>query len=641
MSVVNYLSVDFDVSPRIIWIDTSVSTSISVQNLIDTCSHISASAANMDDDILVESSGKEYLVADGSVKVGLTVTLNNCKIGFVSLGGPDWVLCSLEGGNVVAVEDIYTDPRVYIPVIHPTAYVSMERVSSSSATLSELSAIQYASFGGGVTIDVINGITGTAFPIGTIESPSNNISDSAAIANKRGFNKLFVKGDIVLSDTTNLEKYTIQGESIMKSKIIIEPEALVFGTEFIDATVTGTLDGSNTVHHCAIQTLKYVQGHIHNCLLEEYTITLDGTIETAFLNCWSSGAAQDTIPIIDMGGAGKSLIIRGHSGGIKFINKSGPEAATLDFESGRVILDDTITAGNITIRGTGQVEDNSTGTTVVDVSGLMSKQTITEISWDTVYIDTMNGCSGTVFPIGTSSKPSNNISDAITIADGNSIKTFKLRGAVDLPQTFEDWTFIGVGSLFSDVINLNNQNINRCRFETLTASGTLTTSYTHFTRCKLLNVSGLSGLLMDSALQGNTTMGGPGSVLTGQNIGVYGNTPGTPAVLDIVGAGRIFQASLDGAIQFSNADVGSYVEVGLKNGIVILDPTCIGGTASFTGVGNLINYSATTVYNTLLTESSIADTVWDETSIDHTISGTIGKAVNDILTNANLIPAVV
>jgi hypothetical protein len=135
MSIVNYLSVDFDVSPRIIWIDTTSSTSISVQNLIDTCMHISALAANMDDAILLESSGKEYLVADGSVKVGLTVTLNNAKIAFKSLGGSDWILCSIEGGNVVAVEDIYTSPRVYIPVVHPTAFITVERVSSSSATL--------------------------------------------------------------------------------------------------------------------------------------------------------------------------------------------------------------------------------------------------------------------------------------------------------------------------------------------------------------------------------------------------------------------------------------------------------------------------------------------------------------------------
>jgi len=154
MAIVNYLSVDFTISPRIIWIDTTSSTSISVQNLIDTCMHISALGANMDDVILLESSGKEFLVADGSFKVGLTVTLNNAKIAFKSLGGPLWILCSIEGGNVVAVEDIYTTPRVYIPVIYPTPYISIERVSSSSATLSELTDIQYASYNGGVTIHI-------------------------------------------------------------------------------------------------------------------------------------------------------------------------------------------------------------------------------------------------------------------------------------------------------------------------------------------------------------------------------------------------------------------------------------------------------------------------------------------------------
>lgn len=143
MAIVNYISVDFGVSPRIIWIDTTASTSISVQNLIDTCMHISALPANMDDAILLESSGKEFLTADGSVKVGLTVTLNNAKIAFTSLGGPNWILCSIEGGNVVAVEDIYISPRVYIPVIHPTPFISVERVSSSSATLLEGSECEY------------------------------------------------------------------------------------------------------------------------------------------------------------------------------------------------------------------------------------------------------------------------------------------------------------------------------------------------------------------------------------------------------------------------------------------------------------------------------------------------------------------
>jgi hypothetical protein len=69
----------WELSPRIIQIDAP-STSISIQDLIDTCSHLCSQPANIDDDVLLESSGKEYLIEDGSVKVGLTVTLNNAKI---------------------------------------------------------------------------------------------------------------------------------------------------------------------------------------------------------------------------------------------------------------------------------------------------------------------------------------------------------------------------------------------------------------------------------------------------------------------------------------------------------------------------------------------------------------------------------
>jgi len=48
-------------------------------------------------------------------------------------------------------------------------------------------AIEYSSFGGGVTVDIINGVAGTIFPIGTKEAPVNNLSDALLIAEYRGF----------------------------------------------------------------------------------------------------------------------------------------------------------------------------------------------------------------------------------------------------------------------------------------------------------------------------------------------------------------------------------------------------------------------------------------------------------------------
>jgi hypothetical protein len=910
MGVVNYLSVDFDVSPRIIWIDTTLSTSISVQNLIDTCSHMSASAANMDDAVLLESSGKEYLTEDGSVKVGLTVTLNNAKIGFQSLGAPDWILCSIEGGNVVAVEDIYTDPRVYIPVIYPTAYISVERVSSSSATLSELSAIQYGSFGGGITIDVIDGVggtdfpvgtketpvnnlvdaieiangrgfdtlfinksmvldsgtnienftlvgksssttfieisssalcsninierctvsgtldggtlinncnvgnlfyvyghihncglygiisldgneeaviegcfmidqddpptidmggsgqdlampnysgivtiknlssateeigvglssgvviledtitagsivitgagritnnstgtanvdidglmskdtiaaavyesigdeiqyasfgghvsidvltgvSGTTYPIGTIETPVNNLIDAAAIAESRGLNVLFIKGNMTLSNTVNLENYTIKGESIVKSKIVIEPEALVTGTEFIDATISGTLDGMNTTYHCAIQDLSYVQGYIRNCVLEEYTMTLAGGEETVFLNCWSAGARQDKTPTIDMGGSGRALAIRGHSGGMKIVNKTGLDDVVLEFESGRVIIDSTVTAGKIVIRGVGQITDNSTGTAEVDIDGLMSKGTISSAVWDRSMADHLidgssgrslavsqfnnfvtidiAGVAGTDFPIGTETTPVNNIADAVAIAEPLGIVRFHF---------MSDFTFDNLVNIANYDLYGQGRNNTTFTFEsgcivaycsTYNAKITgLSLGLVYIYNCLIFDYGG-SGLAPSdkTVVAENCIVSGTTAVpsnFTGvlKVLSCYTgvNAAGLSSVIvDVDDANfKLIVKGHSGDVKIINSThVDSYYSLDFESGDIELDSSVTAGTFVIRGVGFLTDNSTGTVKvsDGFLSQKCIANAVWDEPKGDHILSGTTGE----ILTN--------
>jgi hypothetical protein len=68
-----------------------------------------------------------------------------------------------------------------------------------------------------------------------------------------------------------------------------------------------------------------------------------------------------------MGGSGNSLALRNYSGGLKIINYSGGGAITLDFSSGRVVIDATCTGGEIGVRGISEVTDNSSaGCTVLD-----------------------------------------------------------------------------------------------------------------------------------------------------------------------------------------------------------------------------------------------------------------------------------
>lgn len=398
MAIRNYISVDFTVSPRIIWVDTTASTSISTQDLIDSCMTISAQPANMDDDILLESSGKEFLTADGSVKVGLTVTLNNAKIAFTSLGGPDWILCSIEGGNVVSVEDIYITPRVYIPVIHPTPYITVERVSSSSATLSELEAIQYASYGGGVSLDVTSANSGTSYPTGNQEYPVNNLSDAVSIANTKGFNRIFIResmtGEQCIGGGYDLSGFVLVGENEVATEVEIHSACIAVNLRIEHCNVTGTLDGGAEINHCSVGNLTFLYGHIHNSGLYG-TITLGGNEEAIFKNCYTSD--QDLPVTIDMGGSGQDLSMPNYAGIATIINlDSTSEEVGIGLNAGMVTLDPTITAGTIIISGIGMLFDNSTGSANVDSSTLLSNTSIANAVVNTATIQGIDKKTGLI-----------------------------------------------------------------------------------------------------------------------------------------------------------------------------------------------------------------------------------------------------
>jgi hypothetical protein len=599
------VAIDWSASPRLLTV-ASPSTEITVQEIVDTCRFLEDSSPGENYEYLIDAAGKEPL--GGDVYVGITATLNNAYIAFEARAGPDWILCIISGGNLVAEDDVGAelDPR------YPTAFTTVDRTASSSATLTEQSAIQYASFGGGVTIDIIRGVPGTEFPIGTQEEPVDNLVDAITIANERGFFRLYINESMSIDAGTTITEFEVVGRSSVNTFIYIDPAAICEKITISSCTISGTLDGGSTIDECIVGNLAFVNGHIHSSELQG-TIILDGDEDAIFINCVQAGT---TTPIIDMGGGGQNLSVTEYTGRLIIKNLTNPgNTAGLGVSAGNIILDSSITAGVIIVSGVGVLNDNSTSVTVLNTDGLMSKETITEITWEFVDIDVNNGSPGTAFPIGTATTPSNNISDAVIIANDRNIRAFRLRGSIILPQAFDSWTFLGVGATFSDNIDLNGKLISNCRFESVSMSGIVTSTYNQFVRCNVKDTTGLNGTLLDSALEGSISLGGIGSVLTGQNIGVYGSTPGTPAVIDMVGTGRVFQASMDGAIQFSNLVAGSFIQIGLTSGTIILDPTCSGGNVVLTGVGTLYDYSTATVINSLLSDDSIADAVVSEPTI--------------------------
>lgn len=418
--------------------------------------------------------------------------------------GDSWIVyknvqCAITGGNLVAINALGAsiDPVLQSP------NVQVVMTSSSSATLQELSSIQFSSFNGGVTVDTTSIYSGEEFPNGTPQQPVNNFVDALVIASTRGFTTLFIIGNATIDSGSDFSTLTLVGESPTKSQLTVSSAADVYNCEFYDAHILGTLDGSCVLKNCLITDLTYVEGYVEQCILGDGTIILQGNAH--FLDCWS-GVAGSGIPIIDMNGTGANLGVRNYNGGIKLINKTGTEKVSMDINSGHVVLDSTITNGEIVLRGVGKLTDNSTGTTL-DTSGLMLFSDIQHASFENrVTIDVVNGIAGTQYPLGTATSPVDNLTDAKTIASSRGFTTLKIKGDLTIGATdnVDEYTFIGDGATLNYAASTitmvsgcstNNSRFSEARIEGVQGGevtfgkcviGDISKTHCEFENCKLV-----------------------------------------------------------------------------------------------------------------------------------------------------------
>lgn len=251
--------------------------------------------------------------------------------------------------------------------------------SNNSAGLIQTREIQYASFAGGVWVDEVNGSFGTTYPAGTERQPVNNYTDALSIATLYGFNTFYIRGNSAIAAGLDYTNYVFVGQGQNLSTFTIAGGANVTNCTFIQALVTGTLDGDSHIEDCIIEDLTFVSGVVERCLLNPGTITLGGSSTAHFIDC-KSGEPGLSTPIIDCGGSGQGLALRNYDGGIEVRNKTGPEEISLGMDPGDITLASTVTNGTILCRGTGYLFDNSVGATVVD--RMVNKESTAVAVWE-------------------------------------------------------------------------------------------------------------------------------------------------------------------------------------------------------------------------------------------------------------------
>jgi hypothetical protein len=246
--------------------------------------------------------------------------------------------------------------------------------TANSAGLQDPFALQAAAFGGKVCLDQNAVQSGITFPFGTRGNPVNNVADALAIASGRGICVILLLSDTTLGSGDFSSGYCFEGD---QTNILLTLQAApnVTNCEFKNLTIQGDLDGANTLRECSILNLNYFNGFIWQCGFGG-TVTLFGTATAVILQCFSfvAGAGPGQYPTIDLGGNHETpLVIRDWNGGLGIANASSQSAScSIDMSSGRVIFEDTITAGTYTVRGIvssdGVVDNSGPGTTVQDMT---------------------------------------------------------------------------------------------------------------------------------------------------------------------------------------------------------------------------------------------------------------------------------
>lgn len=279
----------------------------------------------------------------------------------------DVVQCNISGGNLVAVEDNLGSPAVPgadLDPVFPTFGTQIVRTASSSATLQEQADVEFASFNGGVTIDIVNGTSGTTFPTGTTRQPVNNFTDGLTITSLRGFDHFHVIGNATLPAGLDFTNFEIDGQSPLRSIITVDPAAITDGTEFFTCEVTGTVGTNIRMIDCIIRTVTMSCGLIEESFLDGTFTMLSSSGDAYFNNCRDLTTIGSSV-IFDLTSSSEPMIFRNYIGAAEFTNIVNSNDVVIDI-IGRVVVGPTDTTGTITVRGIGKIEGTSGGTTIND-----------------------------------------------------------------------------------------------------------------------------------------------------------------------------------------------------------------------------------------------------------------------------------
>lgn len=334
--------------------------------------------------------------------------------------------------------------------------------SANSAGLVNSQAIEFGEFNGVVTIDTVNGVSGTIYPAGTLRQPSNNIQDAIQIATYRGFDTFVFLGNLTLTTGDNISGYTIRSTNPVTSILNIEDGATVINSYIRDCYFTGFLDGGCILRDCILGMVQYFSGYIEHCALTDNTIYVNG--QAVLTDCFASANCLTTPPVLDLTGT-LGLAIRNYSGSLISVNKTSTANCEIGLD-GIFTIDSTVVDGTFTIYGDGYVINNGTGDSLLVDRTTGSPQEVAMAVWNSymnsyttegtfgnevahlryvshqVYLNTEAAPGGD----GSQHLPFNDLSIAIDFCEEHGFYDLVILADIQLDRQLKNFRVTGVGN---------------------------------------------------------------------------------------------------------------------------------------------------------------------------------------------------
>jgi len=504
------------------------------------------------------------------------------------------------------------------------------RLSDSPIIKSELE--QSLEYGGIIYIDTNASTSGDTYPYGTPAAPVNNALDAQAIGALYGISSFFLTGTLLLGGPGIFNNFEIRGGA--NAQMYSTGEPILSNGIVTNCVVSGDLGAGSS-------NMEFRSCHIEDGALNlsgnwfnsgfKGTFTVAENKDTLMIDCFSEigGSSSPTLVMPTNPTSENNLSIRGYKGGLLVQGFKDNMVATIALASGKVTLDNSNIGGSISVRGFpySAFTDNSVGT-VVDTNSLLTSQTTLEelqvdltialqtIEFDNrIHIDIINGISGILYPAGTRSFPSNNLVDAIVIAENRGLRDFTISSDLTIDEDLSNGGYVIEGHTGGEILTFTGTDTTNISLENIFITGDMAGYRSRMQNCRLYNLVGYSGVMYNTAILGNLTIAEgilDAALLVNSHtsVGLEGvpgyNVPvgGITITLGTVGGAEKLNLDMrgfSGTVIFENIDhADKIVSAHFTSGYVHIKPSCSAGTLYLQGIvpgaifdestGTFINY---------------------------------------------------